>query len=222
MLLRRMKQSKFYETLLNNLKMAHIQEQEGESMKETIWQILADSNTYKSFTTNLSPKEALVLDDKILASSFLTTAWEPMSLELWTGEKKRTEKKKKTADFMDSGLICDAISIRAKSFLHPLIDSQTEYLELKTPIGEYSGLYVKELDCLNKASSKVKTFTNSERILRVIKYAFLWEKLADIHIFRLPGFRWRKIFVSDKFREVVEKNNLTGLLFYPVPIVEDK
>jgi len=57
--------------------------------------------------------------------------------------------------------------------------------------------------------------------MEVTKYAFRWEQLEGIHIFRLPELGTSRLFVSDEFKRKVEENGLTGLLFYPVPLVEE-
>lgn len=191
-------------------------------MKRVFWDVLVDCNKYRMFCTQLPVNESLELDEKLKTYPFPGN-WVQLSLKLWEGEKgkKREEKKKPLADFMATGLLMDAISPRARTLLEPLITKQVEFLPFETPVGLYHGLHVKYVDCLDVDHAEVIRFKSSGRIMEVEKYAFYWERLEGIHIFRVPELGLSRLFVSDEFKRVVEENSLTGLLFYPVPLVDE-
>ena len=56
--------------------------------------------------------------------------------------------------------------------------------------------------------------------MRIEKYKFHLENLVNIHVFRAFNVVLSPDFVSIQFKEIVEKNNLTGLTFHPVPLVD--
>jgi hypothetical protein len=97
-----------------------------------------------------------------------------------------------------------------------------EFLPFETPVGPYYGLHVQYVDCLDISLAEVIRFQSSGRIIEVTKYAFYWEKPEGVHIFRLPELGLSRLFVSDEFKQVVEENGLTGLLFYPVLLAEEQ
>lgn len=192
-------------------------------MKRVFWDVLVDCNKYRMFCTQLPVNESLELDEKLKTYPF-PDDWVQLPLKLWEGEKgkKREEKKKPLADFMATGLLLDAISPRGRILLEPLITKQVEFLPFETPVGPYYGLHVKYVDCLDVSRVVGERFDDG-RIMAVgiEKYAFHWERLEGIHIFRVPELGLSRLFVSDEFKRVVEENGLTGLLFYPVPLVDE-
>lgn len=193
-------------------------------MKRIFWDVLADTNTYRVFATSLSHEEYTHLRRVLEKGEPLGEAWNPLSLRLWEGDKgyKRKEKRKPIADFTKITLM-PLVSLRGREKIAPLVGDQVEFLPFETPVGPYYGLHVKYVDCLDVSRVEGERFDDG-RIMAVgiEKYAFRWEKLKDIHIFRLPELGLSRLFVSDEFKWVVEENNLTGMLFYPVPLVDDR
>ena len=189
-------------------------------MKRLFWDVLLDCNNYRIFTPELSVPESLDLNQELKNASISEANWVPLRLELWEGDKPRAEKKKPIADFIDTGLLIKIASPRARTLLEPLIGNQAELLPFETPVGPYYGLHVKYVDCLDIANIEAKYFDDG-RVMRVIKYAFYWDQLEKIHIFRLQELGLSRLFVSDEFKRIVELNGLTGLLFYPVQLVEE-
>ena len=45
------------------------------------------------------------------------------------------------------------------------------------------------------------------------KYSFIERKVSGINIFKIIDQPWSYIFLSDKFKETVEKSELTGFKF---------
>jgi hypothetical protein len=200
--------------------MEHIQEQGDEIMKRIFWDVILDSNIYRTFTTGWEVNKRLEFRDVFKSSQKFGNSWNLIKLELWEGEYAKREKKKPVADFMNSGLAIKAVSQSAKEVLESLILEQVEFLPFDTPVGKYYGLHVNYVDCLDLSKVTAKYFSDG-RVMRVVKYAFYWEKLEGIHIFRLPELGLSRLFVSDEFKQTVEKNKLTGLMFYPIPLVEE-
>lgn len=84
------------------------------------------------------------------------------------------------------------------------------------------------LNILDIKTSAIIDFENSEFeydekedfIFMIDKLAFLPEKIENTHLFKInnKGHYFKSAtFVSDEFRKVVEKNNLTGLKFSELP-----
>lgn len=197
-----------------------IHEQEDEIMQRIFWDVILDSNTYRTFTTGWEVDKRLESHDVFKSGQKLGSSWHPIKLELWKGEDAKKEERKPVADFMNSGLAIKVVSQSAKDVLETLISEQVEFLPFDTPVGMYYGLHVNYVDCLDLPKITAKYFSDG-RVMRVVKYAFHWEKLANKHIFRLPELRLSRLFVSDDFKQTVEKNKLTGLMFYPIPLVDE-
>jgi len=193
-------------------------------MKRLFWDVLIDSNTYRTFETGLDTEGYFKIKEMLRSGESVYEQWQTMKVQLWEGDKgyKRKEKKKPVADFMSTTLM-PLISLRGREKIEPLIANQVEFLPFETSVGPYYGLHIKYVDCLDEELSQVDYLYPEEKreIYSVSKYAFYWEKLQNVHIFRLPNVIHTSFFVSDEFRRVVEENGLTGLLFYPVPLVEE-
>ncbi len=72
---------------------------------------------------------------------------------------------------------------------------------------------IKVLDCIDYEASEYKTFKNGVRILRFIKYAFIEEKIENVHLFKIKDGTLKRPFVSDGFRQKVLDSVLTGFQF---------
>lgn len=190
-------------------------------MKKIFWDIIADSNTYRVFTTGWHVKKSLEFDKILKSTDKFGHRWSPIQLELWEAEYPEQEKKKPVADFMTCGLAIKVMSQNAKDSLEFLLSSQVELLPFQTPVGSYYGLHVNYVDCLDLPRVTAKYFSDG-RVMRVERYAFYWKKLENIHIFRLPELGLSRLFVSDEFKQIVEKKGLTGLEFYPVQLLAEE
>lgn len=187
--------------------------------EKQLWTILDNGSEYRSFVGPFifQGHEVDGLEQVKLfnGNKNLLKDWIPPKLRLF---RDKGENKKPIANFM-GGFIEISIDEKALSILKSLIENNVELLPLDTEIGTYYGLHVREVDCLDKSRSLVKKFRNSDRVMRVEKYAFLMDKLDGIHIFRVVELGGSRLFVSGEFKKIIEENNLTGLIFYPVPIV---
>ena len=69
------------------------------------------------------------------------------------------------------------------------------------------------IDCLNYDKSELKRFSSSGRVMKVIKYAFKTNKLANEIIFKLPEFPKSISYVTEEFKKTVEENDIKGFKF---------
>ncbi len=191
-------------------------------MKKTLWIIRTDPDSYRSFGPTPEFFERFIeWVDEFREPKSLAAKWPQVELELFEGETGHEEEEQKLPipDFA-KGYIVTACSERARGIIEPLMKGQVEFLPLITPVGRYFEMNIQRLSCLDVEHSEVKRF-RSGRIMEVIKYAFIWERLEGQHIFWIREVGTTPTFVSGEFKRVVEENGLTGLLFYPVPLVEE-
>jgi uncharacterized protein DUF1629 len=110
---------------------------------------------------------------------------------------------------------------RAWNALRPLIGYCCEALPIIHPNGKphYLVHVMETIDCLDESRSELKRFTDGG-IMRVRRYAFMPGVLEGKHIFKLPLESGSGLYVDDEFRNVVEANNLKGLIFKELPMTE--
>jgi hypothetical protein len=118
-----------------------------------------------------------------------------------------------------SGFDVPTASAKAVEVFRPILEPYVEFLPLRTEVGDYFALNVEFLDCLDVIHSVIKRAESDGSIMGVDKYAFFQDRIEDVHMFRVTELGLSRLLVSNSFREVYEKNNLKGLLFYPVPLV---
>ena len=119
--------------------------------------------------------------------------------------------------------IGDVFSVEVSSFilneksykiLYPYIKNEAQIFKVKC---ENDNLYVVNItniiDCLDYDKSEIKRFPSSGRVMRVIKYVFKIEKLRNTTIFKLPEFPKGISYVTENFKNIVEKNNIKGFKF---------
>ena len=106
-----------------------------------------------------------------------------------------------------------AFSEKAIDALHGLLKTHGELLELvvegKTLVAFNPN---NEIDCFDVNASTWNRRRNGERG-RLIKPAFKIKKLTNIDIFQVPEHITNAFYVTDTFKRVYEKSNLSGLLF---------
>lgn len=103
---------------------------------------------------------------------------------------------------------------KAVDILKELINGYAEILPLKSSDGEFYAINVTEvLDCIDYKKSKFKTYRDSKRIMRFIKYEFNEQMVKGKHIFKIIDESLKKPFVSDEFRQNVIDCQLSGFVF---------
>lgn len=113
------------------------------------------------------------------------------------------------------GFTIPVFSKKALDILRPLIQDSVEELKLQFDEGEYYGINViSVLDVIDYDKSEYRKYSDGKRIMVFHKYVFRDVKeIRKHHIFKIMDEPTRWAFVSDEFKETVEKNNLTGFKF---------
>jgi hypothetical protein len=119
---------------------------------------------------------------------------------------------KKMRDCMDAGVGAPGLSKKAVEILMPLIEKNVQLLPLKHPAFEYFRLNVLQLiDAIDYEKSTFRKLSNG-RLLTVKEYVFKPDCLIGVDIFKVPYFT-TNVYVSDRFRQTVLDNKLTGFDF---------
>lgn len=102
----------------------------------------------------------------------------------------------------------------AKSVLENCCEEAVEFLPLISSYGDFWAVnVVRVLDCIDYEKAEYKKFKHSGKIMLFTKYAFKTEIIMKENIFKIIEQPLSSFFVSDEFKRLVEKNNLTGFLF---------
>ena len=138
----------------------------------------------------------------------LKKEWKPLSV-------KRMEPEKGLELSDAPGFTIPVFSKEALLVLQPFIHDSVEVLELKFEEREYYGINViSVLDIVDYEKAKYIKFQSSDRIMLFTKYAFrMCDEIKQHHIFKIIDEPRRGAFVSEEFKEMVEKNRLTGFKF---------
>jgi Immunity protein family (Imm11) len=184
------------------------------------WIVVRDSNRFRSFNwneTKRSRDEWSACLDRMREGKSLAEIWKPPELSLYYDEEVAGGGEDlPVSDFMN-GILSISLNSKARAILEPLILDQVEFLPLPTSIGDYFEMNVRQINCLDVPNSVVERFRSSDRIMHVQKYAFFTEKLAGVHLFFAAELGINPLFASEEFRQAVEANGLTGLLFMEIP-----
>lgn len=101
---------------------------------------------------------------------------------------------------------------KAINVLKPLIKEQVEFLPLKTDEGEYWLVNILNvLDCFDE--DKIVYRTTDIGLKRIEKFAFRGDCMENQHIFKFAINNYSKVYVSDEFKQLVQKHELKGLKF---------
>ena len=112
------------------------------------------------------------------------------------------------------GFVFPVFSRKALKCLEPLISKNVEILPLEFNEKEYLGNnIITVLDAIDYEKSIYKTYRDGKRIMAFKKYAFLPDVIENVSIFKISDEKTRYAFVSDEFKQTVEKNNLSGFQF---------
>ncbi len=119
--------------------------------------------------------------------------------------------KRPNCPYLGAGYI--VIDELAKGLLMPLIGHEVELLPMEVE-GQphYIVNIINVIDCLDKENSEIKYFkSNPTKIMRIVKHVFHEKHTMDSYLFKLPSFP--DMFCTQKFKDLVEHNGLTGLRF---------
>lgn len=186
------------------------------------WQITYDKR-YKALTT-VHEHDRHKLVSMMKSSAQLTIdEWIPIEIKIKHEYDEKTFElisQLQDVDIAKLSLFL-ACNMRAMSILMPLVKDVVSFLPLKMSKSDHDShddfwiMYVNNtIDCLDQEKSQ-KKFLSDGRVLRIKKFAFLSKCIEQQNIFQVPEAN-SEIFVSDEFKQVVEKNDLKGLTFESV------
>ena len=103
---------------------------------------------------------------------------------------------------------------KAISVLKYFLSKNAEILPLECKGGKFYAINVtKVVDCIDYEKSIYKTFRDGKRIMRFSKYSFYINKVSTEDFFKIKDEPLKRPFVSDNFKNIVTKSDLTGFKF---------
>ena len=143
--------------------------------------------------------------------------WKPVRISYSTDVFDDTdERHERVPDFPSLGslITCDD---KAKSVLEGMLEGYAEFLPLISDEKVGKPYYIlhptRELNCEDWARSDWERAFRGSTIRSVRRFAFIQNRIGDAPMFILPGSTPFKPFVTDRFKQLVEDKNLTGLEF---------
>lgn len=195
-----------------------------EMNKDNYWIVRLDPENYRVFTKGANVQRSTDLLNLLRSGKSLPEIWDPVFLNLYQGDEQENEdvvreKNKPVPDFA-AGMLGFSVNEKTYSIIKPLISNQVTFLPLNTEVGFYYELDIQEINCVDTENSEKALFSDG-KIMRIIQYKFYEDKLEGKHIFKSSDAMLMPIFVSNEFKELVEKNRLTGLTFHPIPLIDE-
>lgn len=170
-----------------------------------IWKLKSEVDKYD----NLEPVKDFSLEEYWRFDGHeLKSSWKPLAVQ-------RMEPKKKLPLSDAPGFTIPVFSKKALEILQMYLQDSAEILDLVFDEGDYYGINViAVLDVVDYERATYINFNNSNRIMVFTKYAFReCDELKKHNIFKIVDEPRRGPFVSEEFKEAVEKNKLTGFKF---------
>lgn len=178
----------------------------------TIWQITPDINNFYSLGLVDSQNNWERTNDGFRGSS-LKADWK--ALEVFV---ENISDKLRLGNF-PSLVGIPVFDSKALANLEKLSESYGEFLPLICSDNVYERLWAynvtKVIDCLDQSKSIIKRFDDG-KVMWIPKIVLKLETVTGVHIFKIPEDKRNFVFVSDTFKDIVEKNELLGLLFSEV------
>ena len=171
-----------------------------------IWQLDFEVDKYD----NLIPEKNFTLDEiRSFNGKKKKWKWKPLPVK-----RMEPEKNLELSDAPGFFTI-PVFSDRALKVLRPIIKNSTEELKLICKEKKYYAINVtKVLDVVDYSKAEYIKFSDGNRIMVFEKYAFrICDELVQNYIFKIIDEPLRRAFVSEKFKNAVEENNLTGFKF---------
>ena len=186
------------------------------------WLVKLDVEHFRSFQKMWTPEEEerwWYWRQRFREGGRFAEEWEPPYLRLYEGElgEEDIEAAKPVPDFVH-GYIDWACSQRAKEVIESLVGEEVEFLPLRTEVGPYWEMNLPRIPCLDIERAEIDWLVEGKKIFRVLRYACKWEVIRGHHLFYVAEDWPSSRFASDTFRRLVEKHNLTGLVFKEIPL----
>ncbi|MGB8454762.1 MAG: DUF1629 domain-containing protein [Anaerocolumna sp.] len=139
--------------------------------------------------------------------------WEPLEYTKYIDEKNLP-----LGDKPSAGPNFPIVSLKAVECLKEVLGENVEILPVYIDGQEFYLINKLEvLDCLDYEKSEIEYFSGEpKRIMEIVKYSFIEQKLKGKNIFRIKEQKKAGPFVTDKFKEAVEKSGLEGFEFREV------
>ncbi len=172
-----------------------------------LYSILDGFASLSSLDNNKSFEIAISLDGR----SFVKE-WEPLKYTKYIDEKNLP-----LGDKPSAGPNFPIVSLKAVECLKEVLGKNVEILPLYIDEQEFYLINALEvLDCLDHEESDIRYFSGTERIRGINKYVFIEQKLIGKNVFKIKEQKKVGPFVTDKFKEAVEKSGLEGFEFREV------
>ena len=170
-----------------------------------IWQISCDVNNYSCLSPSFEYTAADIFQYDGRPHS---KNWVPHNIKRITSED--------VVHFADIHryTFFPVVSERVVEALKPLISNDVEFLPVNYDGYLYYGINViTVIDAIDYKKSEYIKYTFSNKIMLFNKYAFRKKVVKNYNIFKIIDEKRRYAFVSDQFKEVIERNGFKGLKF---------
>lgn len=172
-----------------------------------IWKLDCDVNTYENLAWGANEFEI----DLDFIHSFIGVSkeknWIPLHLKRMHGDR----------EFSNTPGLSAHIPVfdkKAVDVVREYLIGNAEILPIFCEDKEFFIINVTSvLDCIDYESSEYKTFRDGVRIMRFVKYAFIEDKIKNVHLFKIKDEPVRRPFVSDAFRKKILDSDLIGFEF---------
>ena len=190
-----------------------------------IWELTGTFNIYDEFS--IPDESSLETIYNIHIGQSLLHSWKPINISVCKDRRIKNTK----LTLCDCPLFLTHLPLmneKALNILMPLINKSIEILpvnvpEITDPAYNYSMINVLEvIDCVDWDNTEVELLPITNDLFEVLKFSLKEETVKNRHIFHLYernksiDYPAHKIYVSDKFRNIVLNNNLTGLDFIKI------
>lgn len=139
--------------------------------------------------------------------------WRPIKVQRVRADDRQDFK---PSDFPWLGAHALVMRKRAVEALREVLEAHGEVLPLVTEDAvELSVFNARVVDALDEERSNIMRFPGTNRIMRIVKVAFIESALRGVDVFRLPH-RASSTYVSQRFVDRVNESGLLGLEFKKV------
>lgn len=188
----------------NSCKKAHSIE---EASKLRIWKLGRDVDNYESLAWGNDEHDINLNYIQSFNGVSKEKNWIPLHLKRMSNE----------AEFSNTPGLSAHIPVFDKNAVDTMKDyliGNAEILPIFCEDKEFFIINVtRVLDCIDYQVSEYKTFRDGIRIRRFTKYAFIENKIENVHIFKIKDEPLRSPFVSDAFRRKILDSSLVGFKF---------
>jgi hypothetical protein len=170
-----------------------------------IYRYQPNGDQFESF---LHEPNIQIILEQFTSGASLYEDWKPISLTT------------SSSDVREKGYfpaLCDWVPVFSElacAILKPYLKESVEFLPCATEQNERHFLVniLSIVNCLDKEKSDIIYNPVTNRVSSIRSYCFN-EACIDTMIFKIPETLGLEVYVTDKFKNLVENNNLSGLLF---------